>query len=140
MDRDEFKRDLDAIVQDAGDTPRNRKSAAFLLSLIYCGSREIEIVNLSGLSLPTVRKYLGITEKYLTDPEHGFVCQWPAENGYISFILDMLVIEGKCSRRWDEEARDFCYALLSERSKDTYTVELKYSARREGLIPIPLSK
>lgn len=139
IDREEFNRNVNTVATYAGDTPRNRKAASFLLSLAYCGNHLYNIVKLTRLSEPTVRKYLGVMEQYLTDSEHGFVCQWPGENGDISFVLDMLVIQGKITRRWDEQVNDFVYCAIekqpSKARTDKYVTEFKYSARREGLIP-----
>jgi hypothetical protein len=154
VDVDEFNRDVAAICDCAGDTPENRNAAAFLLAVMYLGNHPRRIAQLAQLSRELTRYYLDNVAKYMLHPRHGFICQWPDEKrGPMSFILDMLVIEGKVSRKYDEKKGEFYYGKIpdDERTQPKklvyhkrqlkpeqpkYAIEVKLSARREGLVPM----
>src|SRR5690242_4425265 len=154
VDVAEFNRDVVAICNYAGNTPENRNVAAFLLAVMYCGNRPRRIAQLAQLSRELTRYYLDNVAKYMLHPRHGFICQWPDEKcGPMSFVLDMLVIEGKVSRTYDEEKAEFYYRKIPDNKRTQpkklvyrkrqpkprqpkYAIEVKLSARREGLVPM----
>jgi hypothetical protein len=158
VDVDEFNRDVATICHYAGsDTSEDRDAVAFLLACVYCGNKPRRIAQLAQLPRELTRYYLDNVARYVVDERHGFVCQWPhEENGPMSFILDMLVVQGKITRHWNKEKDDFVYQAIpdskqvrpkrvgwkrkskpeSQAQSDTHVVEIKLSARRDGLVPM----
>jgi hypothetical protein len=155
VDIDEFNRDIATICRYAGESEEDRNAAAFLLAVAYCGNRPRRIAQLARLSRELTRYYLDNVAKYMVDRRHGFICQWPhEERGPMSFVLDMLVVRGKIMRRWDREKDEFVYQAIPEDQQTQpkqvhwkrravkppaspkHVVEIKLSARREGLAPM----
>lgn len=151
VDVDEFNRDVETLYRGiGGKCSDDRNAVAFLLACIY-RHRPRPIAQLAQLPRELTRYYLDNVEKYMLHPEHGFICTWPDEKyGCIGFVMDVLVVQGKVSRRYDESNGEFYYQAIPEdqqtqrkymvynrrRKPKKHVVEIKLSARREGLVPM----
>lgn len=160
VDVDEFNRDVATLCADIGDGPETRDAVAFLLACIY-SNKPRQVAQLAQLPRELTRYYLDNVAKYMVHPKYGFICTWPDEKyGCIGFAMDVLVVEGKVSRSYSESDGQFYYQAIPEHERtqpkhlgwkrkpkpepesppDTHVVEIKFSARRDGLVPMGSSE
>lgn len=143
--RKDFDVDAAKVCESMGEAFDSRagKAARFLLALMPCDADWKKIAELTGLSVPTVKKYREIWWVQLCEKSDKFRYDWLKEGlaGDIAFVLDVLVMEGKITRWWDEEAKDFCYQAIKKDAPKPRpqpmppdVTETKWSARREGLV------
>lgn len=139
----EFDEDARRVCAAMGVSFNSRygKSARFLLALMPCECDLNKIARLAGLSAPTVKKYREVWWIQLCEKSDVFRFHWMKDDGgLICFMLDMMVVAGNLTRTYDSEAQDFLYAIAKKQKQPkqppTFTSETKFSARREGLVPM----
>lgn len=156
VDVGEFNRDVATLCAGIGDGPETRDAVAFLLACIY-SNKPRQIARLAQLPRELTRYYLDNVAKYMVHPKYGFICTWPDEKyGCIGFVMDVLVVEGKVSRSYSESEGQFYYQAIPddkqtqpkrvgwkrrlkpkpEPQPNRHIVEIKLSARRDGLVPM----